>query len=83
MLFLKGLVASFSLIPKPVLLSKMRCLRSLFVELSFATAPKGEVGKGLQHHNKNSKQTVYIVSYPQPEDIKFASKIDNNTYINW
>lgn len=49
------------------------------VEMSFATAPKGEVGKGLQHHNKKTKQTVYITSYPKSEDIEFVSQIDNNT----
>lgn len=49
------------------------------VEMSFATAPKGEVGKGLQHHNKKTKQTVYITSYPKSEDIEFVSQIDNHT----
>lgn len=49
------------------------------VEMSFATAPKGEVGKGLQHHNKETKQTVYITSYPKSEDIEFVSQIDNHT----
>ena len=49
------------------------------IEMSFATAPKGEVGKGLQHHNKKTKQTVYITSYPKSEDIEFVSQIDNYT----
>ena len=49
------------------------------VEMSFATAPKGEVGKGLQHHNKKTKQTVYITAYPKSEDIEFVSQIDNHT----
>ena len=49
------------------------------MEMSFATAPKGEVGKGLQHLNKKTKQTVYITAYPKSEDIEFVSQIDNHT----
>lgn len=49
------------------------------VEMSFATAPKGEVGKGLQHKNKKTRQTVYITAYPKSEDIEFVSQIDNYT----
>ncbi len=49
------------------------------VEMSFATAPKGEVGKGLAHNNKTTKQTVYITAYPDSKDIEFVSQIDNHT----
>lgn len=51
------------------------------MELSFATAPQGEVGKGLRGMPEARKNgtLVYITAYPQSKDIIMASKIDNNT----
>jgi len=51
------------------------------IELSFSTAPKGNVGQGIEVVSKRIKQGtfIYIVAYPKSEDIIMASKTDNHT----